>query len=248
MPTPTSISSWAMSKVGLPAAGTVQLVNAIPQELQCSKVASLFRGRSHDFLYNERAGDAAPPGRKGRGLYRDIVIGNHRCNRFARHLARHVEVHGVALIVLDDEQYACTGVRGLGGGENEIWRGRGKDLTGARGIQHPVPDKAGVERFVSRAPARHQRHLARLEMPALYKRRVLAEAHDVGMRRTESGKAFTHHVLGGVDQLLHPTLPVCDRFGVRYPRSAERLSPRTRSAASQACGSSVRTPDPAASA
>src|SRR5882757_9803876 len=182
-------------------------VDAIAQELQCSKVASLFRCRSDDFLYNERASDAAPSGRKGRGLYRDIVIGNHRCNRFSRHLARHVEVHGVALIVLDDEQYACTGVRGLGGGENEIGRGRGKDLTGARGIQHPVPDKTGVQRFVSRASTRHQRHLAGLEMPALYKRRVLAEAHDVGMRRAESGQAFTHHIFGGVDQLLHSTLP-----------------------------------------
>ena len=75
MPTPTSISSSAMSKVGLPAAGTVQLVSAIPIErvaaltrsprsLQGSKVASLFGSALDDFLHDERAGDAAPSGRK----------------------------------------------------------------------------------------------------------------------------------------------------------------------------------------
>ena len=45
-------------------------------------------------------------------------------------------------------------------------------------------------------------------MPPLHERRMLADAHDVGMRRAESGKAFAHHILGGVDQLLHLILPV----------------------------------------
>src|SRR5713226_6043986 len=45
-------------------------------------------------------------------------------------------------------------------------------------------------------------------MPTLHKRRLLADTHNVGMRRAESGKTFVHHILDGVDQLLHPGLPV----------------------------------------
>jgi len=60
---------------------------------------------------------------------------------------------------------------------------------------------------VPRTSARHQRDLALLEMAAQHKGRGLAEAHDVGMCRAEAGEAFTHHVVDGVDQLLHPFLP-----------------------------------------
>src|SRR5258706_579004 len=47
-----------------------------------------------------------------------------------------------------------------------------------------------------------------MRMPALHEWRMLADVHKVGMRRAESGKAFVHHILGGVDQLLHSGLPV----------------------------------------
>ena len=94
MPTPISISSSARSKVGLPAAGTVQLVSAIPIErvaaltrspsaFKVSKIAPLFRGGSDDFLHDQRAGNAAPSGRKGRGLHGHVVIGNNGRNRFS---------------------------------------------------------------------------------------------------------------------------------------------------------------------
>ncbi len=61
---------------------------------------------------------------------------------------------------------------------------------------------------MSGAAAGHQSYLAGLEMPALHEWRMLADVHKVGMRRAESGKAFVHHILGGVDQLLHSGLPV----------------------------------------
>jgi len=43
-------------------------------------------------------------------------------------------------------------------------------------------------------------------MPALHERRMLADTHNVRMRRAESGKTFVHHILDGIDQLLHPPL------------------------------------------
>src|SRR6266404_7645853 len=68
-----------------------------------------------------------------------------------------------------------------------------------------------MKRFVSGAPTRHQSYLAGLEMPTLHERRMLTHTHNVGMRRTESGKTFAHHILDGVDQFLHPSLPLSFR-------------------------------------
>ena len=39
-------------------------------------------------------------------------------------------------------------------------------------------------------------------------RRMLADTHNVGMRRAESGEAFVNYILDGVNQLLHAGLPV----------------------------------------
>ena len=220
-------------------------IDAIAEGLQSGKAASFFGSSAHDFFHDQRAGDAAPAGRKGRFLHRNVVIGNHGRNRVSRHLACHVEVHDVALVVLDDEQHAATGVRRLGGRENEIGRRRSEDLAGTCRIQHSLPDESGVKRLVSGAPTRHQRHFARLEMLAQHERRLCTDPHNVGMCSAESGETFLHLVLDRIDQFLHPGLPP---VGVSYPRSALRLSPRTRSRASPTCGSSARFQDPAASA
>src|SRR3982074_2181651 len=85
---------------------------------------------------------------------------------------------------------------------------RGKNLAWTCGIQHSIPDEPGVKRFVSGAPTRHQSHLAWLQMPALHERRMLTDAHNIGMRRTESVKTFADHILDVVNQLLHPGLPI----------------------------------------
>ena len=89
MPTPISISSSPSSKVGLPAAGTVQEVSATPIERGApltrspsafsagEAVAALGRG-ADDLLDDQRAGDAAPAGRVGRVLDRDVVVDDDR--------------------------------------------------------------------------------------------------------------------------------------------------------------------------
>ena len=87
MPTPNSISSSPISKVGLPAAGTVQEVSATPIERVRALTRSpsafsaverhAFLGRgADDLLDDQRAGDAAPAGRVERVLDRDVVIGD----------------------------------------------------------------------------------------------------------------------------------------------------------------------------
>ena len=84
MPTPISISSSPISKVGLPAAGTVQLVSAMPIERTLSwtfwhsavtvgEVLPLLGGRPDDLLRQDRAADAAAAGRVERVLDRDVV-------------------------------------------------------------------------------------------------------------------------------------------------------------------------------
>jgi hypothetical protein len=45
-------------------------------------------------------------------------------------------------------------------------------------------------------------------MSTLHEWRLLAHAHDIGMRRTESGEAFVHRILDVIDQFLHSDLPV----------------------------------------
>ena len=84
MPTPISISSSARSKVGLPAAGTVHEVSAMPIERTLSwtfwqsavtvcEVGARLGGRADDLLREDRATDAAAAGRVQRVLHRDVV-------------------------------------------------------------------------------------------------------------------------------------------------------------------------------
>ena len=182
-------------------------IDPVAQGFQRGKVAPFFCRSTEDLLHDQRSRDAAPSRREGRGFHRDVVIGDHRLGRLSAHLARHVEVHDIALVILDDEQDAAAGIRGLGRRKNEIGRRRGKDLAGTCGVQHAVPDKAGMKRFVPRAAARYQGHLAGYQISTQNERRLLAHAHDVGMCRAKSGETFAQHALGGVDQLLHSGLP-----------------------------------------
>src|SRR6516164_4132863 len=97
MPTPTSISSGPSENVGLPAAGTVHGVNAIPNEPVRSFTS---RPRSRK---SSSAGDASPAGRPGRVGNGDVVVGHHRFHlSVAGHgqFGCHLKVHNVAFVVL----------------------------------------------------------------------------------------------------------------------------------------------------
>ena len=168
MPTPISISLSPSSKFGLPAAGTVQDVNATPMERvrrltrwpsACSseRFIPASGGGADNLLDDQRAGDAATSGRIGRSLDRHVIVGNDRGTTAIGHFRRHFEVHHVAFIVLDDQHDALSLIDGLDRGEHLVWRGRGENLPGASGVQHAEADKSGVQRLVPRAAAGDER-------------------------------------------------------------------------------------------
>ena len=116
MPTPISISSLPRANVGVPAAGTVQLVKATPIErvwpLTSSpssahdfRSSAFFRRGADDLFDHQRAGDAAAAGAVGRFLDGDVVVG-HDVATSRRHFRCHVEIHAIAGVVLDDEEHA----------------------------------------------------------------------------------------------------------------------------------------------
>ena len=60
----------------------------------------------------------------------------------------HLEIHHVALVVLDDEDAAAAGVDGLDGRHHLVGSRRREHLTGAGGVEHAEADEAGVQRLV----------------------------------------------------------------------------------------------------
>ena len=79
--------------------------NVLAERLERRQIASGLGRRAHHLFDNERAGDAAPSGRIGGSLDRDIVVGDDGPHLPPSDLCRHLEVHAVSGIVLDDEQY-----------------------------------------------------------------------------------------------------------------------------------------------
>ena len=177
MPTPSSISSSPSSKVGLPAAGTVQEVSATPMlrplaltvratSATCVEVAALLGRRAGDLLQQHGDADAAAAGRPGAVLHGDVVVGDDgddaRAGLGRRQLGRHLEVHDVAGVVLHDVQDAGAAVDQLGGGEHLVGHRRGEHLAGAGGVEHAEPDEPAVQRLVARAAAGDDADLALL--------------------------------------------------------------------------------------
>ncbi len=79
---------------------------------------------TRDLLEQHGDADAAPSGRPRAVLHGDVVVGHDRDDPGARlgrgHLGRHLEVHDVAGVVLDDVQHAGAAVDELGGGEHLV--------------------------------------------------------------------------------------------------------------------------------
>src|SRR6218665_3847772 len=165
IPTPSSISPSGRSKVGLPAAGTVQDVRAIPID----RPDSLIRRASAAICARSCPASAAAPtifssrtvtpttrGPEG-VLHGNIIVGHDRFHRHAGFtcgkLGGHLEVQDVTRVVLHDVENPGTAVDLLCCLQHLVGRGGSEHLTGARGIQHSITDKASVQRFVAAATA-----------------------------------------------------------------------------------------------
>ena len=170
---PISISSSPSSNVGLPAAGTVHEVSAMPIERPFALTsrqmsATSFRGRCSsaaapgDLLHQHRGADAAAPGRVQGVLHGDVVVDHDRLDvgaLGAAELGRHLEVHDVAGVVLDDVHDAGAAVDGLGRRLHLVGRGRGEDLA------RDTPRRACPCRRTRRASARGPSHRRRPARP-----------------------------------------------------------------------------------
>src|SRR5262245_16897941 len=116
------------------------------------EAAPLLCGCTADLLRQHGCTDAAPARGVEAVLNGDVVVDHHRLDLdvlAACELGRHVEVHHVACVVLDDVKDAGAAVDGLGRVEHLIGRRRREHLTGARRVEHAKPDEAAVHRLVS---------------------------------------------------------------------------------------------------
>ena len=192
------------------ARARVHLPSEIPQVFKPHRL--LGRG-AEDLLHHESAGDAAPSGRPGRVGNGDVVVGDDRFYppvAGGGELARHLEVHDVAFVVLDDQQGARASVDCLNGCDHLVGRRRGEHLARTGRVEHPETDEAGMQGFVAGAAAGDQRDLARGQRPSADEFALGPELDDVGMRSSKAIEAFVEHGFDRVHQPLHPVvLPFC---------------------------------------
>ena len=124
---------------------------------------ALLGGRAADLLGEHGDAHAAAAGGVEAVLDRHVVVGDDRLDLDALALAevgRHVEVHDVAGVVLDDVQDARAAVDGLRRLEHLVGRRRGEDLARARRVEHARPDEPAVHRLVPGAAAGDDADLA----------------------------------------------------------------------------------------
>jgi hypothetical protein len=170
------------------------------------------RGGAHrraaaDLLDDDRDPDAAPTGRVQGVLDGDVVVRHDRLDLDAVapcQVGRHVEVHHVAGVVLDDVQDAGTAVDGLGRRLHLVGGRRGEDLARACCIQHARADESTVHRLVARAAARDEAHLA-LDggVGTNDEHRVVVDPDAVAVRCLDALQRLPNDVVRCIDQLLH---------------------------------------------
>jgi hypothetical protein len=153
------------------------------------------RGANH-FFDHERARDATPSRRIGRGLDRDVIIRNDRGATAVEHLGRHLEIHNVALVVLDDEQCSLALIDALDCSEHLVRRRSRENLAGTGGVQHAEADEAGMQRLMSRTAARDQRDLAGGQRLSADKFARRTERDDVRVRCGKSSRLSSSSVRG----------------------------------------------------
>ena len=125
---------------------------------------------ARDLVDEQRAGDAARPGKLGQG---DVVVDDDHAHvepALAGALGGEAEVEPIAGVVLDDQQAARLAGDREDAGEHGVDRGRGEHLAADRRRQHAAPDEprvrglvpgpaAGDERDLVTAPVAAHHHL-----------------------------------------------------------------------------------------
>ncbi len=183
-------------------------IDLVAEDFQPIKIATFLGGRAHDFFDDHGTGHAAPASRISGVVHGDVVVRDDSLYRSTGHFPRHVEIHHVAFVVLDDEQHARAGIHRLAGGDHLVGCRRREHLPGTGGIEHAATDKAGVQRLMTGPAAGDQPDFAFLEIGAAHEFSLVAERDDVGVRLAEPGQALLQDLVDAVDQFLHLLLPI----------------------------------------
>ena len=214
---PISIWSSGRSKVGLPAAGTMHEVSAMPivrplaltlsaTALTAGEVATLLGCGAGDLLDEHGDADTATAGGVQAVLYGDVVVGDDGLDRdpgVGGQLRGHLEVQHVAGVVLHDVQDARAAVDRGGGDEDRLGGRRGEHLTAHRRVEHAEPDEPTVQRLVARPAAGDQADLAALRRVAADDQPVLVVDAQLRVGRCHPEQRLLDDIVGGVDELLH---------------------------------------------
>ncbi len=187
--------------------------------------------RAADLLGQHGCADAAPAGGVQAVLHGHVVGDHHRldCDALvAGQVGRHLEVHDVARVVLDDMQHPGAAVDGLRGRQHLVGRGRGEHRTGAGRVEHAPADEPAVQRLVTGPPARDDRHLAPDRgVGARDEVGIRVHLQPVAVGRGDTRKLVPDGVLWSVDELLHLVFPpALTRRTTRHPGVRVRDAPR----------------------
>ncbi len=109
------------------------------------------------------------------------------------HFYRHLEVHDVAVIILDDEQASGTCVRLLYGAHDLVGRRRGKNMPDAGRIQHSLADKSDMHRLVTGAATGDECDLTGCEVSTADAFSPCAEHDELPMGAYEAFQTFGDH-------------------------------------------------------
>src|SRR5918997_6484344 len=194
-------------------------VDPLCQLLDAGKIPAVVRGGAADLVYEDGAGDTAPPAGERRVLDGHVVVGDHVVGLYPLRLgelARHLEVEHVARVVLDDVEDPRTAVDGLGRLEHLVRGWAGEDGAGAGGVEHARSDEAAVGRLVARAAAGDEGHLALHGGVGADDDAVLGNHPDQArVRQLHPPQHLVDDPLGRVDDFLHVSLSSVCRLGER---------------------------------
>ncbi len=151
-------------------------------------------GGANNLFDHQGSGHAAAAGGVERVFNRHIIIGQNGFDLAAAHFAGEIKIHHVALVVFDDEQEACAGIHGFGGGDHLVRRWRSEDLARTGGVEHAVANEASVQRFVTRTAAGDQSDLALGKRFSPHELPLFAQCHNVGMGGGKAIEAFTQNI------------------------------------------------------
>ena len=238
---PISISSSPSSKVGVPAAGTMHDVSAMPmlRPSAFTRAAQLGdRGEVRpssaaapdDLLGEDGDAHAAAAGRVEAVLHGHVVVrddGLHLDAVGPGEVGGHLEVEHVAGVVLDDVQHAGAAVDRLRRLVHLVGRGGGEDLPRAGGVEHAHAHEAAVHRLVPRAAARQDADLpGDRGVGPNDVHRVVVDPHDVAVRRLEAAERLGDDRAGSLMSF----------FITRPPRPRRGSRRRTRPACAALSG------------